>query len=200
MQINNLFPTPIGFFDLSRKLTENELNHIFNLEQRANMGNTSSNDNYIFDDPKLKNLKEFALESVNHYFREIYQPNTDVSLRITQSWANYTRLGQFHHKHAHPNSIVSGVFYVQTNPGLDRIYFYRSGYQQIKFVTENFNPYNSESWWFDAVECRLILFPSHLEHMVQSVTDNTVTRISVSFNTFPVGKFGSNMELTELML
>jgi len=200
MQINNLFPTPIGFFDLSRKLTENELNHIFNLEQRANMGNTSSNDNYIFDDPKLKNLKEFALESVNHYFREIYQPNTDVSLRITQSWANYTTPGQFHHKHAHPNSIVSGVFYVQTNPGLDRIYFYRSGYQQIKFMTENFNPYNSESWWFDAVECRLILFPSHLEHMVQSVTDDTVTRISVSFNTFPVGKFGSNMELTELML
>ena len=200
MQINNLFSTPIGFFDLSRKLTENELNHIFNLEQRANMGNTSSNDNYIFDDPKLKNLKEFALESVNHYFREIYQPNTDVSLRITQSWANYTTPGQFHHKHAHPNSIVSGVFYVQTNPGLDRIYFYRSGYQQIKFMTENFNPYNSESWWFDAVECRLILFPSHLEHMVQSVTDDTVTRISVSFNTFPVGKFGSNMELTELML
>ena len=200
MQINQLFPTPVAFFTLDRKITKAELDFITSQPQRSNMGNTSTEDNYIVEKKKLKDLKTFFLESANQYFQDIYQPSADVKLRITQSWGNFTTPGQYHHKHAHPNSIVSGVFYVQTNPGQDRIYFYRSGYQQIKFKTDNWNMFNSESWWFDSVEGQLIMFPSHLEHMVQSVAADSVTRISLSFNTFPVGKIGDNMELTELIL
>lgn len=200
MQLNNLFPTPIAFFDLGRPITSDELDFILAAPQRTNMGNTSSADNYIAEQPELGDLKQFFTEKSNHYFREIYQPSTSVNLRVTQSWANYTTPGQFHHKHAHPNSIVSGVFYVQTNPGLDKIHFYRQGYQQIKFKTENWNQYNSESWWFDAVQAQLVLFPSSLEHMVQSQTSDEVTRISIAFNTFPVGQLGDNLELTELFL
>jgi len=200
MQLNQLFPTPVGFFNLDREISKAELDFITKQNRRANTGNTSSEDNYIVRNSKLKKLNDFFHQSANHYFREIYQPATEVELRITQSWANFTEPGQFHHKHAHPNSVVSGVFYVQTNPGLDRIYFYRSGYQQIKFKTENWNLFNSESWWFEAIQGQLIMFPSHLEHMVQSVNEDKVTRISLSFNTFPVGRMGDYLELTELML
>lgn len=200
MQINQLFPIPVAFFNLDRKLTKKELKFVNDQPQRSNMGNTSSEDNYIVEKNELKSLKEFFTQSANHYFQEIYQPSTAVNLRVTQSWANYTNPGQYHHKHAHPNSIVSGVFYVQSNPGKDRIYFYKSGYNQIKFKIANWNLFNSESWWFDAVEGQLILFPSSLEHMVQTVEDDEVTRISIAFNTFPVGILGDNLELTELML
>lgn len=200
MQINQLFPTPVAFFNLERPLSEIERDFILNQPQRTNMGNTSSENNYLCEQPEMAEIKQFFLNSVNHYFQEIHQPGPDASLRITQSWANYTKPSQFHHKHAHPNSYISGVFYVQTNPGSDKIYFYRSGYQQIKFNVKNWNMYNSESWWFDSVETQLILFPSHLEHMVQTLAENSQTRISISFNTFPVGQLGDNNELTQLLL
>lgn len=200
MNINQLFPTAVAFFDLGRNLEPDELDFILNQPQRTNMGNTSSQDNYLTNKTELGALNKFFTESANKYFTEVYQPSHAVQLRITQSWANYTKTGQYHHKHAHPNSVVSGVFYVQSTVNKDRIYFYRSGYQQIKFKTANWNQFNSESWWFDAVQGQLIMFPSYLEHMVQTVEHDDIMRVSLSFNTFPTGIIGDEMELTELIL
>jgi hypothetical protein len=45
----------------------------------------------------------------------------------------------------------------------------------------------------------LILFPSSLTHMVQTV-ESEQTRISLAFNTFPVGHVGDEMDLTGLSL
>jgi uncharacterized protein (TIGR02466 family) len=199
MNLHPLFPTPVAFFTMPRDYTNAEINFIKNLSQRSNMGNTSSENNYVLASPELANIADFVNESVREYLAQIYAPMRDVNLRVTQSWCNYTTPGQFHHKHEHPNSFVSGVLYIQSDPKLDRIYFYRSGYQQLKLPTETFNPYNSESWWFEAVPGQLILFPSHLTHMVET-TRSADTRISLSFNTFPVGQVGSNQELTELLL
>jgi uncharacterized protein (TIGR02466 family) len=200
MNTHQLFPTPVAFFDLGRELTSAELDFIVQLPQRSNMGNSSSEDNYIINKSELTELREFFIKSSNEYLQEIYQPKNKTQLRITQSWANYTKPGQFHHKHAHPNSFVSGVFYVQTNPDSDKIYFYKSGHQQIKLKTENFNYFNSDSWWFNSISGQLIMFPSYLEHNVESVAAEGITRISISFNTFPVGTVGDNLELTELIL
>lgn len=194
INIHNLFPTPIGFFQ--RAITDEEKLFILNLEQRPNLGNTTSTNNKILNG--MTALRSFIEESVNLYFQSTVHPKHDVSLRITQSWANFSNPGQHHHKHAHPNSYVSGVYYIQTNPN-DRIYFYRDDWKQIKFPTENYNEYNSESWWFEAFEGRLILFPSSLTHMVPTV-EGDITRISLSFNTFPVGVVGEEVELTGLRL
>lgn len=200
MQLNQIFPTPVAFFDLPREFTRRELKFIKNQTQRPNMGNTSSEDNYVLDKPELVDLKEFCLDSVNQYFQEVYSPDTAMKLRITQSWSNYTNGGQFHHRHAHPNSMVSGVMYIQSDPTKDRIYFYKTGYQQLKVQVRNWNLFNSESWWFESKPAQLILFPSSLEHMVQNTEAEAMTRISLSFNTFPVGVVGNNLELTELLL
>ena len=194
MNIHNLFPTPIGFFQ--RATTDKEKLFILNLEQRPNLGNTTSTNNKILNG--MTALRSFIEESVNLYFQSTVRPKHDVSLRITQSWANFSNPGQHHHKHAHPNSYISGVYYIQTNPN-DRIYFYRDEWKQIKFPSENYNEYNSESWWFEAFEGRLILFPSSLTHMVPTV-EGDITRISLSFNTFPVGVVGEEVELTGLRL
>lgn len=196
MNIHNLFPIPVGFFDLGRDLTEAELAFIEGQETRSNTGNRTSINNNILETAELADLKQFMNESLQAYFKATTNPKHNADLRMTQSWLNYTQQGQFHHKHAHPNSFISGVFYAKTNPD-DRIYFYRSGWQQIKLPADDFNPYNSESWWFEAVTGRLILFPSSLEHMVPNVQGSD-TRISLSFNTFPMGTIGDEMELTGL--
>ena len=197
--IHNLFPTPVAIYKLDRKLTEEELVFIKGQETRPNMGNVTSIDNKILQNHSMTKLRDFIESNVSEYFKTVYSPKHDVTLRITQSWINYTEPGQYHHKHAHPNSFVSGVFYPQANRETDKIYFYRDGFQQIKFPPSDWNVWNSESWWFEVGTGDLVLFPSSLTHMVETVKGKD-TRISLSFNTFPVGLVGDEMDLTGLKL
>lgn len=197
--IHNLFPTPIGFYELNREFTKSESDFLLNQKSRSNMGNTTSIDNYICRSSKLKKLKQFFDESILHYFTTVYRPKYDVIPRITQSWVNYTKPGEYHHKHAHPNSFISGVFYIQSDAEKDKIYFYKDGYQQIKVPAADWNEWNSESWWFEAVTGKLILFPSSLTHMVETVQAEQ-TRISLSFNTFLSGYIGDENDLTGLRI
>jgi uncharacterized protein (TIGR02466 family) len=197
--IHNLFPIPIGRYKLDRDLTAKELSFLVNQETRSNMGNLTSANNTILKAKELTKLRDFIETKVSEYFTEVYSPVHKVNLKITQSWTNYTKQGEYHHKHEHPNSFVSGVFYVQSEKAKDKIYFYRNGYQQIKFPPKEWNVWNSDSWWFDVGTCDLILFPSSLTHMVETV-DHEQTRISLSFNTFPVGNVGDELSLTGLNL
>jgi uncharacterized protein (TIGR02466 family) len=197
--LHNLFPQPVGIYKLDRDLTAKELSFIKGQETRPNMGNTTSVDNTILRNKELTKLRDFIETSVSDYFTTVHNPKHKVNLKITQSWCNYTEPGQWHHKHEHPNSFVSGVFYPQANRATDKIYFYRSGFQQIRFPPENWNVWNSESWWFEVGTGDLILFPSSLTHMVETVQGNQ-TRISLSFNTFPVGSIGEDVSLTGLQI
>lgn len=199
MKINNLFPIPVAFFNIGRDLTEIENEFIKNQDHYANEGNTTSKDRKILKNKELTELREFIEDSVTEYFKSVQAPKYDVSLYITQSWANYTEAGQYHHKHSHSNSIVSGVFYSQANRNVDRIYFYKEGYERIKLPTDDYNLYNSDSWWFEVGSGDLILFPSNLAHMVQTKEDEN-TRISIAFNTFLKGYIGSDESLTGLHL
>lgn len=199
MIIHNLFPLPIGSFKLDREFTQEELDFVNGQERRPNMGNTTSKDNNLFDRDEMKGLAEYVNASLDEYLKSVYAPKNDVKLYVTQSWANYTNPGEYHHKHAHPNSFVSGVLYINADPDKDKIYFYREGYQQLKLPTENYNPYNSESWWFETGTGQMYLFPSGTTHMVQT-TESADTRISIAFNTFLKGYVGEDVDLTGLHL
>ena len=192
--MENLFPIPIGFFKY-----DGEVDIDLNQPQRPNDGNTSSEDKYLLKQKKLLNLRQFIEKCLHEYLMATICPKNDVRLRITQSWLNWTTPGQFHHKHAHPNSLISGCFYVNANKETDKIFFYRDGYKQIKMPPVDWNAYNSESWWYPVGTGDLIFFPSSLTHMVEPVGGED-TRISIAFNTFPVGHVGDEDELTALYL
>jgi uncharacterized protein (TIGR02466 family) len=199
MIVHSLFPKPVGQFKFGRELTEAELSFIKTQKTHKNMGNTTSDDTALFEYKELKDLADFCQKAVDEYMLRIYAPKNEVSLYFTQSWANYTEPGQFHHKHAHPNSFVSGVFYVNADSEKDKIFFYKDGYEQLKLPTDNFNLHNSESWWFSVGTGDLLLFPSSLTHMVEQ-TQSAETRISISFNTFLKGYVGQDDSLTALHL
>lgn len=199
MIIHNLFPTPIGSFQLDREFTQEELDFINGQETRPNQGNVTSKDNNLFDREELKDLAGEVQKAIDSYFDSIYRPKNDVKLYVTQSWSNYTKPGEYHHKHAHPNSFISGVLYINSDPAKDKIYFYRDGYQQIKLPPSEWNLYNSESWWFEVKPGQIYLFPSGTTHMVQT-TESADTRVSIAFNTFLKGYIGEDVDLTGLHL
>jgi len=197
--IENLFPTPIGFYELDKPLLDKEIRFIKDLETRTNEGNTTSLDNYLLKSKEMKRIAAFIDKSVQDYFQAVYAPKHEVKPYVTQSWSNYTNKGQFHHKHAHPNSFISGVFYVAADPAKDRIFFYKDKYEPIKVKTESWNSWNSDSWWFEVGTGKVVLFPSNLTHMVETVKAED-TRISIAFNTFLEGVIGDSQNLTELLL
>lgn len=195
--IHNLFPTPIGFYKLGRNLSSKELTFFKTLETRPNLVNLTSVDDNVLQNIKATQIRDFIETCVSGYFETVHNSRSKVNLKITQSWVNYTEQGRHHHRHTHPNSFLSGVFYIQANSDRDKIHFFKNTYQQIKFIPQEWNLWNSDSWWFEVEAGDLILFPSSLEHMVQTVT-HPETRISLSFNTFPVGYVGDQTELTGL--
>ena len=197
--INTLFPTPLVFAKLPRKFSEEEVAFIQKcaLNITKNTGNTTSIDRYVLDEPVMANIKSFLQFYINYFMSNIEAPYNPVEAYITQSWLNYTQPGEFHHKHEHPNSYLSGVLYINADPDKDKIYFYKSGYKRINLPTEQFNQFNSESWWFNVGTCDLVIFPSYLTHMVEQ-TESKDTRISLSFNTFLKGYIGAEESLTAL--
>ena len=195
MITHSLFPTAVTFYK-HKGITEKEIKFIAKQETRGNTGNTTSIDNNILENREMKKLKQFIEKSLKEYFQNIYVPKNNVEPYITQSWCNYTKEGQFHHKHAHPNSFISGVFYVQADKTKDKIYFYKEEYKQIKVPAKEYNLFNSESWWFETGTNDLVIFPSSLIHMVEKVVGKE--RISLSFNTFLKGYIGEDTELTGL--
>ena len=198
--IVNLFPTAIGLYNFHRDFTQQEINFAKNLEKIENIGNKKSINNYVLNNVELFEIKKFLENSLEDYFKKIYVPRDNLQLRITQSWVNYTENQEYHHKHNHPNSFISGVFYFQTNKQTDKIYFFDDTYRPFKIPAKEYNTYNSDNWWFESVAGQLLLFPSKLTHLVEVRKESEFTRISLSFNTFFVGKLGDSEASTELIL
>ena len=196
--IIGLFPTPVLSVDLDRNFTEIEWQFFEEIgrDLKPNRYNQSSKDTYVLNNPELYALRQFFEQQLEYYQKTILVPKNDVKMRITQSWINHSTIGQGHHKHYHSNSYLSGVFYIQTNPE-DKIDFFNDKLQHIDLSTKEWNVWNSHSWWLEAQQYRLYIFPSNLPHAVESV-NGPCTRISLSFNAFPQGTFGDADEYTEL--
>jgi uncharacterized protein (TIGR02466 family) len=199
--INGIFPTPIYISKLDRKFTPLELKFVDKNKKDfyKNDGNITSNNNYILNEKPFANIKKELDLKVQDYFDKVISPANKITPYITQSWLNYTETNQYHHKHAHPNSLVSGVFYINCHEEHDKIKFFNDNYKTIKLEVKDWNMWNSESWWFSVKTGDVILFPSSLTHMVETKEGDN-TRISLAFNVFIKGTVGNNKNLTELHL
>ena len=199
--VNGIFPTPIYISKLDRELTPLELKFVEKTKKDfyKNEGNITSNNNYILNEKPFLNIKKELDLRVKDYFEKVISPTDAVTPYITQSWLNYTEKNQYHHKHQHPNSLVSGVFYINCHEEHDKIKFFNDNYKTIKLEVKDWNIWNSESWWFSVKTGDVILFPSSLTHMVETKQGDN-TRISLAFNVFIKGTVGNNKNLTELHL
>ena len=161
--------------------------------------NRQSKDTFILDNPELKGIRTFIQEKLDYYANKIY--NFSEKLVITQSWLNKNGKGELHHKHHHPNSIISGVWYPVIHDGLPPIQFSKTEERDIGMSIREggFNFFNSHHFNMRLHKGELILFPSHLKHSVEpNTTDDE--RISLSFNTWCKGNLGTIETLTYLPL
>ena len=200
--IHSIFPVPIYTTRMDRAFTKKELQFV--KEQKKHIykstGNFTTHDTYILDKKEFKNIKKFLEKCCKDYLEKIICSKNNISLYITQSWLNYTEESQYHHKHEHPNSVVSGVLYLDADVKNDKIVFsHPIRYQQIQVDVDRFNAWNSDSWYVPVKTGELFMFPSSLSHQVIVKKGNN-TRISLAFNTFYKGTMGSKDRLFELKI
>jgi hypothetical protein len=125
MEIISLFPTAVAKFSIGRALTDTESTTSMSMQTKANEGNKTSINYDVLSMPEFISIKQFIDQNIKKYFDQVISPVDNITPYITQSWLNYTSTGEYHHKHCHTNSILSGVFYINADQEHDKIYFHK---------------------------------------------------------------------------
>ena len=193
-ELVSLFPTSLLVNNIGRRLTDEELECVLDYQDtvRANTGNITTKDVLVLENPKLAGLKKLVEEALQDYLMQVYNPiNPDkIKLVVTQSWLNFTDKTQYHHKHYHHNSIISGCLYINARKDSDCIMFTKRATGepwQIQALEQNY--FNCNEFTVPVETGDIVLFPSNLIHSVPQ-TDHEYTRISLAFNSFWDGELG----------
>ena len=114
------------------------------------------------------------------YFKDLnfcpVRHNVDVVIK--DSWLTRTQKNEYHHRHLHSCSEISGVYYIKTNGNEGSINFHPPS--KTLFSSRIFLNQTKEID-YEPMVGRLILFPSLIEHhVISNQTDDD--RISLSFN------------------
>lgn len=201
MEVFPLFPMPVYLSD-EYAATPAETTALKIQDWVVNPdGNKFSANNHVLDLPVLIGLRSFLQTQVENFVHEILGVTRQSRFFITQSWVTVKTRGSAHHIHAHPNSLVSGVYYLDGE--LAPIAFKRPAgneiFGSITLTMEKVTP-------FSAMDCSLpnrknhaILFPSTMQHFVRE-NPSDAPRYSVAFNSFAKGLLGNPAELTGLSL
>jgi len=152
---------------------------------------------YILDKPQLKNLRKQITAAIDYFVHESLGVSDSITFDITTSWANRYLGDEYVIKHNHANSMISGVYYIETTATTAPIVFEQS-YSHVNlfhsttaptFKKTKLNQYNSSTHTIQPRTGDLLLFPSHLEHTVPG-SDSKDTRYSLAFNCFAKGHMG----------
>lgn len=195
-----LFPCPLVICGNKYEFADAESAFISELEMASNNGNSMSINDRVLDSKELSDIREFIDEQILNYKKNLLRIKDTNEIYITQSWVNKSNPNQFHPKHKHPNSVISGVMFVDENDdeSLPPIRFHRTLEMfPLNFSFDELNEFNASAREFDPVQGMLMLFPSLLEHDVDMNNSGRV-RTSLSFNTYVRGTVGGKKQLTEI--
>jgi len=193
MQIQEYFPIPFIVTNIKDLVEEAEIQKIIDLQHdKDNFLNNEQN--FTYKNTYL--LTEFLTEDstftmavqskIDFFIKEIWG-QTDANIEITQSWLNINPPNGGHHKHVHPNSIISSTVYLQTNDkcGNFCIERPRDYWPNIRHHTDGkkHNKFTYEYFFFNPKFMDMFIFPSTLTHWVNR-NESEENRLSVSLNTF----------------
>jgi uncharacterized protein (TIGR02466 family) len=200
-ELISLFSTPVVKTNIGRSFTKEEAESFdripmqeYNTLYSEQQGLQSKRYN-IFDifAEELNDIKSFCEHELKRYLEEIEGIDTDLAgLRITQSWFNKIKPQKFHAIHDHRNSYLSGVLYINClqNDSLNFEDRDMGRGVNIEFQKKKATLWNAGRAKVGVKEGDLIIFPSSIQHFVD-VNETNKERISLSFNTFPMGKLGN---------
>lgn len=163
--------------------------------------NSVSKNTNVLDKPEFQQYKDICEMHLKQFVDNVFQ--STQTFYITNSWIAKSDSGEEHTIHHHPNSIISGVLYLQSLENCGKINFYHKSSLKNEFSfnydLKNHNQFNSEMWSYSPLTGDMIIFPSWLRHSVDKNQSNS-SRIILGFNAFVKGMFGSNEYAADLTI
>lgn len=187
----NMFAVPLYRATLGRAFSQSEMQFFHETLRGAvpAIANQSSVNKQVLSAPQMRDIRRVIEEHLAQYMRTVFNTSNQVQLQITQSWLTLAGKGQSHHVHTHPNSVVSGVLYINLAQQ-DGISFYRNEDNiWYELIRQQDNYFNASQYFVQSSVGDLLLFPSNVRHGVREVTAD-IQRVSLSFNTFFSGQLG----------
>lgn len=203
-QIRRLWPVTVLLRQLpEHKQVNAELQELFaDYRRRHPTGNNpalyASPDNFAegLEHPALTTLQRFIIDSVFTVARETnraYWPDKlKLDVHLTGLWFQITNQHAFHEMHVHGNCSWSGVYYVEAGDasrapddrhangmpnGITRFYGPHTEYLAAGHGDRGNLYLNDNTWDVYPENGKLVVFPSHLKHMVfpyQGERDRTI--------------------------
>lgn len=186
-----IFPTVVTMNKMERYFTLEELDFMLSFKDKVRENESNTKDIYILENEVLSDIKKICENALRDYLLQIYDPvnPNDIELKITHSWLNFTKKGQFHHKHTHHNSFLCGCLYINAKKGKDTIIFTKmdSG-ENWQIQSNQSNSFNSNQFVLTVQTGDIVIFPSNLTHSVPLIEEDG--RLSLAFNSFFSGNIG----------
>jgi|DEB0MinimDraft_10_1074344.scaffolds.fasta_scaffold35042_3 uncharacterized protein (TIGR02466 family) len=198
----NIMPTTLYKFKLNNNLLESTQTMCSNLPWKTRACRQNQHyygksypafGNSLHKDKEWKKITDWCQKNIDKVVKDLNYKNME-EIKICLMWANKSETMQWHHPHKHPNSILSGILYIQGTSG--ETWFSRENEYAMCEQYDVIIPEKARIIHKVKPEPgTLIIFPSNLYH---SVTENEgpEDRITISFNSFFRGKIG--VDLTEL--
>ncbi len=192
-QIYKLFPTPVFHFKLEnyQELNIELESYILDLKKKDRDGQKKSNyggwHSPFFDQKNDNTPKKFSV-IIQNFLKKIFTDemgwkyNPDKA-KIIAMWSIINKKGSFNIQHNHPNSYLSGSYYVKFSKNSGKINFFDPKEQKnIRYPhTKKYTELSAAVTSIEPEEGNLLLFPSYLYHSVdENKSDDE--RIVISFN------------------
>lgn len=188
---NDWFPTPIWHFMLE---DHQKLNYLLLQEIRAERQENPEGEKRSNILGWHSSSKLYKREGFSEFVKIISQNSLEVAtalhwdltkffMEITGCWAIVNGKMASNSVHNHPNSILSGVYYLQAPENCGAISFHdpRSAAQMLMPPMTEFSPWTLPKISYKPQAGTMLLFPSWLSHNVEMNMSEKV-RISLSFN------------------
>jgi len=196
MELLNLKAIPIAHDKNVYHVNKKELAVIKKTEYRApRAGHYLSKSISLLNHKTLTSLKKFILKKAKEYTRDVLEIKDEIYM--TQSWSTINTTDAFHIPHAHPNTFISIVYYVQCKDGFLFFDLHTSSIREcfnFKYTINKFNIYNSQTWDLPVKSGDIVLFPGHIRHGSIRNRDQE-DRIIIGANFFIKGRLGTEEDV-----
>lgn len=195
----DIFPTTIlEFQDPNSESTCEILKKLLNQKSYTDHAQPFQTiDTHLELDPDFKFFYDWVHQCLAE-FHSRFQFDCD-RFEVCLSWANKCHPLNMHRAHTHPNSYISGIYYVTDSKSYTCFEDPRHNINLLAVATpSNWEP---RPWASQSRKGSLILFPSWLSHFTTVLPEGEDIRYSISFNVMPKGLVnGKANRLTEFFI
>ena len=199
--MNNLkksiwFSSPImmGMWEEHDYHAQKIIKEILRLKKTVQSSNRSSVNGWqsvknLYEYEFLTPLMNYITVPICEYLLDLKLSLQDYNLTVSQAWANVNPPNSYNKSHQHPQSFISGVYYLQVPKKSGNICFEdpRNPWCLLQGSYTELNEFTASEVNYEPNPGMLILFPSYLSHHVE-INNSKEDRISISFNVSIVKK------------